>query len=308
MADNNLLLIDAHGVIYRAYYAFPELSTSNGLLVNAVYGFARIVLTTLSEREPQYVVVAFDHKDKTKRHSTYDAYKANRAAMPDDLKPQIAIVKDFVQAMNIPHFELSGYEADDLIGTIVTDVEKKEPDLENLIVTGDKDLLQLVNEKTHVLIPSRVRGQEDAEYDSAGVAAKLGIAPNQVVELKALMGDSSDNIPGVKGIGQKTAVALLHQFGTISALYAALETDAEKTGLAQGVLNKLLAGKQDAFLSQGLATIDCAAPIDFELDHCKLTAYDKDEVEAFLEKYEFESLMKLLPKDDFELGVQDALF
>lgn len=308
MSEHDVLLIDAHGVIYRAYYALPDLSTQGGLLVNALYGFARIVLATLAEYEPQYVAVAFDHPEPTKRHLAYDGYKAQRAAMPDDLIPQIALVKNFVDALNIPRFEVAGYEADDLIGTIATRLEKEQPDSSTLIVTGDKDLLQLVTEQTHVLIPSRTRGQGDMEYDASAVKTKMGVTPAQVVDLKALMGDSSDNIPGVKGIGKKTAVSLLDAYPDLDQVYRALESGEENPVFKPSVKTKLLADKANAYLSRELAQINCDSPIDFDLEKCRLTAYDKQQVIDFLEEYEFHSLIKLLPKDEFECGVQDALF
>lgn len=308
MSNPDVLLFDAHGVIYRAYYAIPDLSTQGGLLVNAVYGFARILLTTLVEYEPPYVAVAFDHPEKTLRHTTYEAYKANRAEMPDDLKPQIQMVKDFVTTLNIPQFELAGYEADDILGTVSEQLEVERPDLATLIVTGDKDLLQLVSDKTQVLIPSRTKGQGDVQYDPATVGEKMGVTPEQIIELKALMGDSSDNIPGVKGIGKKTAVALLQAFPTLEELYAALDPQATHPVLKPGVVNKLQADKDNAFLSRDLARINRQVPINFELDNCQLIRYDKQQVIDFLEEYEFKSLISLLPKDEFERGVQDALF
>lgn len=308
MSNHDVLLFDAHGVIYRAYYAFPDLSTQGGLLVNAVYGFARIVLTTLQDHDPQYVAVAFDHPEKTHRHTSYEAYKAQRAEMPDDLKPQIALVKEFVEALNIPQFELAGYEADDLIGTVTQTLQDTQPELSSLVVTGDKDLLQLVTDKTHVFIPSRTKGQGDVEYDPATVQEKMGVNPDQIIELKALMGDSSDNIPGVKGIGKKTAIAILQNFPTIEKLYQALENGSEHPVLTKGVRTKLEADKANAFLSRELATITRNAPIEFSLPNCQLIEYDKQQVIDFLEKYEFTSLIKLLPNDAFERGIQDALF
>lgn len=308
MANHDVLLFDAHGVIYRAYYAFPDLSTQGGLLVNAVYGFARIVLTTLADHDPCYVAAAFDHPQKTLRHTSYEAYKANRAEMPDDLKPQIAIVKEFVKALNIPLFEMAGYEADDLIGTITAQLEENNPDLSSLVVTGDKDLLQLVTDKTHAFVPSRVKGQPDIEYDASTVQAKLGVTPEQIVDLKALMGDTSDNIPGVKGIGKKTAVSLLEAFHDLDKLYEAVESGAEHPLLKPGVRTKLIEDKANAVLSRELAKINRFAPVEFALDECQLVQYDKQEVIDFLEEYEFTSLIKLLPKDEFERGIQDALF
>lgn len=311
-ARSRFVIFDGHGLIYRAYHAFPPLNTGDGVLVNAVYGFSRILLTALNDLHPEYVAVAFDHKLPTLRSQEYKEYKAHRPSMPDDLKPQIAIVKDVVTALNIPQFELAGYEADDLIGT-VTEKLKAENEVESVIVTGDKDMFQLVDEKTHVWMPSRSKqGIDETEYDPQGVTTKMGVRPDQIVDLKALMGDSSDNIPGVKGVGSKTAQTLIQTFQNLDAIYAKLE-ELEKTGekdpvLKGALLQKLREGKDDAYLSQKLARIDRTVPIDFTLEPCQVSSYDKEKVSQLFDKLQFRSLVPLLPKDEFELGIQSALF
>lgn len=310
--QRRFVIFDGHALIYRAYHAFPGLSTSEGVLVNAVYGFARILLTALRELDPQYVAVAFDHKSPTKRSQTFEDYKAHRPEMPDDLKPQIEIVKQVVDALNIPRFELAGYEADDLIGTITKQLSVD--DVLSIVVTGDKDLFQLVDDdKVHVWMPARGKQKgEDTEYDDAGVLKKMGVRPDQIVDLKSLMGDASDNIPGVKGIGAKTAAALITNFETLDAVYekvAQLQESEETDPIIKGaVLTKLVAGKENAYLSQELARIDRDVPIEFELEPCSVASYDKEKVSELFEKLQFNSLISLLPKDEFELGIQDALF
>lgn len=306
------VIFDGHGLIYRAYHAFPPLSTKEGVLVNAVYGFSRILLTALNDLNPEYVAVAFDHKLPTLRSQEYKEYKAHRPSMPDDLKPQIAFVKDVVTALNIPQFELAGYEADDLIGT-VTGHLSSNPEVASVIVTGDKDMFQLVDEHTHVWMPARGKqGIEETEYDEVGVERKMGVKPTQIVDLKALMGDASDNIPGVKGVGSKTAQTLIQTFGSLEALYdrlEAIQASGEKDAVIKGaLLEKLAKGKEDAYLSQKLARIDRAVPVEFTLDPCKISGYDKEKVSEMFEKLEFRSLINLLPKDEFELGIQNALF
>ncbi|MDQ5951464.1 MAG: 53EXOc protein [Patescibacteria group bacterium] len=306
------VIFDGHGLIYRAYHAFPPLSTKEGVLVNAVYGFSRILLTALNDLHPEYVAVAFDRKEKTKREEEYADYKAHRPSMPDDLKPQIGLVKEVVQALNIPQFELAGFEADDLIGTVTTKLSK-ESDIESIIVTGDKDMFQLVDDNVHVWMPARGKQAiEETEYDSDGVEQKMGVKPNQIVDLKALMGDSSDNIPGVRGVGTKTAQILIQTFGSLEGLYQRVaeiqETEGKDTVLKGALLQKLINGKEDAYLSQKLARIDRDAPIDFLLEPCKISSYDKEKVSKMFEDLEFRSLITLLPKDEFELGIQNALF
>lgn len=309
--DKVLLLIDGHALIYRAYHAFPELTTSQGVLVNAVYGFTRILLTSLRDFEPDYWGVAFDHPKKTFRHEEYQDYKATRAEMPDDLKPQIEIIKGVVKALNVPQFEVPGFEADDLIGTVSLQA-KAEEGLETVIVTGDKDVLQLVDDQVTVFIPGRGKFSHDVEYEPETVKQKLGISPAQVIELKALMGDASDNIPGVKGIGQKTAVKILESYPTIDLLYQRidhLQATGESDPLLKGaVLSKLIEGRDSAHMSRQLATINRESPITLDLEGCKVSGYSKQAVTDVFEELGFMSLVPLLPADDFELGVQEALW
>lgn len=315
--QNRFVILDGHGIVYRAYHAFPPLTTGEGVLVNAVYGFARILLTAIQELEPEYLAVAFDHKGQTLRAKQYDAYKAHRPEMPDDLKPQIEFVKQVVDALNIPRFEFEGYEADDLIGTISRKIEESESGVQTIIVTGDKDLLQLVSTRTHVWIPGRSsngragKASQSVEYDPAVMQEMMGIRPDQVAELKALMGDASDNIPGVAGIGKVTALKLIEHFDTIDGVFAAVHAlaDDEKHPILKGaLLKKLQEGEEQARLSRELATIDRDVDIDFELEPCRVSSYDKDAVSRLFEQLEFRSLIPLLPKDAFELGVQRALF
>ncbi len=307
------ILVDGHALIYRAYHAFPTLTNTAGQLVNAVYGFSRILLTAINDFGPEYIAVAFDHKAPTKRAETFVAYKAHRPKMPDDLVPQIDIIKEVIDVLNIPRFEQAGYEADDLIGTVAArlTVEKnptQSGELLTTIVTGDKDMLQLVDDDTHVFIPGRGRFSQDIEYDEATVMDKLGIRPDQVVDFKALMGDPSDNIPGVKGVGKKTAQKLIQTFGTLDQLYAAVETDSQPEMLKGALLDKLKAEKDTAYLSRELATILRDIPLDFSLESCRVSEYDKTKVVELFKNHDFNSLIRLLPNDKFEQGVQDALF
>lgn len=305
------LVIDAHALIYRAYHAFPALTTKTGQLVNAVYGFSRHILVAIKEYQPVYIAVAFDRKP-TNRLQDFAEYKAQRAPMPDELRSQIPICKDIVRALNIPLFEKEGYEADDLIGTLTTHIGLcGDPDLMSVIVTGDRDAFQLVNECVHAWLPGRGKGQLDKEYDSQAVIERMGVRPDQIVDLKALMGDASDNIPGVAGVGEKTAIKLMQEFGTLTALYSSLdkgEFAPDSVLRKQSLVDKLLAGRESAFLSQKLATIDTKVDIEFDLEACQVSAYNKEEANRMFEEMDFKSLIKLLPADEFELQLQGALF
>jgi len=305
------LLIDAHALIYRAYHAFPGLTTKTGQLVNAVFGFSRHILVAIRDYKPEYIAVAFDRKP-TNRLNEYPEYKAHRAAMPDDLRPQIQICKEVVKALNIPQFEVEGFEADDLIGTLAAKISNcEDKNLTTVIVTGDRDAFQLVNDCVHAWLPGRGKGQSDKEYDAKAVMERMGVRPDQIVDLKALMGDASDNIPGVPGVGEKTATKLMTEFGTLEKLYSAADTvsfSADSALQKKSLLAKLIAGRDSAFLSQKLATIDQDAPIDFKLPECRVSAYNKEAAAQMFEEMDFKSLIKLLPADEFELELQGALF
>lgn len=310
MSEKIFLLVDAHAVIYRAYHALPDLTTPDGRLANAVFGFTRILLTAIRDLEPDYLVVAFDHPTPTFRHQEFADYKAHREEMPDDLKPQVELIKQVVTTLNIPKFEMEGFEADDLIGTISQQAVKKRTQV--VIVTGDKDIFQLVRPGIKVWLPTRGK-VEAAEYDQAGVLQKMGVRPDQIVDLKALMGDASDNIPGIKGIGQKTAVKLLNHFNTLDQLFAAVKKTQQGESiydfiLKGALLDKLIHGQQSAYLSQQLATIDTDVDLSLKLNSCRVSGYDKQEVMDLFDELGFKSLTNLLPADDFELGLQDALF
>ena len=324
MEEHTFLLIDAHALIYRAYYAFPELSTRDGRLVNAVYGFTKAVLTAIRDYEPEYIAVAFDHPKPTNRQKAFAEYKAHREKMPDDLIPQIDIIKQVVEVLNFPQFTKPGFEADDIIGTLVNQLGKKREtsrkqetkELKAVIVTGDKDTFQLVNDWVHVWLPGRGKNQQAQEYDEAAVVSKLGVRPDQVIDLKALMGDSSDNIPGVAGIGAKTAAKLTQTFGTLDQVYQTVEKiQSKKTGeklaaetvIKGSVLKKLVAGKEQAYMSQDLATILQDVPLKLDLSACKVSGYNKHQALELFEELSFKSLEELLPIDDFELDIHQAL-
>jgi DNA polymerase-1 len=284
--QERLVVIDAHALIHRAYHAIPPLTTKDGEVVNAVYGFAMILLNVLRELKPKYVAVAFDLPGKTKRHEHFEAYKANRVSAPDDLISQFGRVRELVSAFNIPIYQKEGYEADDVIGTIV----KKVPDgIESIIVTGDMDELQLVDKKTKVY--TMRRGFTDTTiYDEAAVKERYNLTPSQFVDYKALRGDPSDNIPGVAGIGEKTASDLISTYGSLDAVYKNL--DKLKPALAE----KLKDSKDIAYLSQKLSKLVCNLPIKVILDKCLLHDFDRNRVFDLFQELGFKSLLPRLPK------------
>lgn len=281
------VVIDSNALIHRAFHALPPLTNSAGEMTNAVYGFTAILLKTIRDLKPTYIAATFDRKEKTFRHESYDQYKAQRAAAPDELYAQIPLVKDVLTAFNIPIFELAGYEADDLIGTIVAIIRRQHPKIDIVIVTGDKDALQLVDEHTRVLLPHK-GVSETLLYDSPLVQAKFGgLTPQQIIDYKALSGDPSDNIPGVRGIGPKGATDLLLEFGTLENIYTQLTNESIKPRLRE----LLETEREMAFLSQKLATIDCAAPVELDLERCRLHNFDKPTVVSLFQKFEFKRLL-----------------
>ena len=215
--SKKLVLVDGHAVFHRAYHAMPPLTTSKGELVNAVFGFTSMLLRAIADIKPDYIAVAFDTADPTFRHQEYTAYKAQRGAAPEELHEQLPRVKEVLETLNIPIFELSGYEADDIIGTLA-DQGSKDKDLQTVIVTGDRDTLQLV--KPNVKVYSPGKSFADVIYfDERAVKEKYGVGPEKIVDIKGLAGDSSDNIPGVRGIGAKGATKLIQEFGSVDNVY-----------------------------------------------------------------------------------------
>ncbi|OHA09142.1 MAG: hypothetical protein A3B37_01200 [Candidatus Sungbacteria bacterium RIFCSPLOWO2_01_FULL_59_16] len=287
-----LVLIDSHAVIHRAFHALPPLTSPGGKPVNAVYGFASILLKMLKELKPDYAAAAFDHKGPTFRHLAFERYKAERAKTPETLSEQIPVVKELVRSFGIPLFEQQGYEADDIIGTIARLVRAKHPDIEVVIVTGDLDTLQLVDDRTSVF--TMRKGVSDTVlYDASAVRERYGLSPSQLVDFKGLRGDPSDNIPGVKGIGEKTASELLGRYGSIEEIYRALKKN--QLVAKPAVVAALKAHEADALFSKTLATIDQNMPITFVLGSSRLRkAAVQDQVRAKFDELGFESLLRRL--------------
>jgi DNA polymerase-1 len=279
--EKKLVLIDGHSLAYRAFHALPEdLKTSRGELTNAVYGFTSMLLNVLRDEKPTHIAVTFD-KGLTFRHEMYDAYKAHRAKMPDEMRVQMDRIRQVVETMGIPIFEQEGYEADDLLGTLARQAE--EHGVDTLIVTGDTDILQLADEHTRVLT-SRWRFSDTVIYDVAGVKQKYGLAPSQLADFKGMMGDTSDNIPGVRGVGEKTATQLLQEYGTLEGVYQHLEE------VPSRFRSKLETQRDKAFLSRCLATIKRDAPVELDLDACRVHPFDREPVMNLFRELEFRSL------------------
>lgn len=290
MSNKNFIIIDALALAYRAYFAFINrpLTTSSGEPTSAVYGFINQVLKVLEDHKPDYIAVAFDSKEKTFRHERYEAYKSSRAQMPDDMIPQIERIKQVINALNIPYYILPGYEADDIVGTAVKEAEASG--FESFAITPDKDYFQLVTDKVKVIRPGKST-DEAVLYDKQKVIDELGFEPKYMIDYLALIGDSSDDIPGVKGIGPKGAVPLIQKYGIIENIYEHID-EIEKAGIKK----KLIEDKENALLSKELATINCNVPLEFDFDKAKFKKPDFDQLKEIFIELEFRNLYARLLK------------
>lgn len=289
-----LILIDGHAILHRAYHALPKtLTNRHGQLVNAAYGFTRILLRVIEDLQPEYLAVAFDRPEPTFRHREFVGYQVQRPKMEAELKDQIGLVKEILAAFNIPVFEKIGFEADDLIGTLARQAAQKSKGkrsgkIKTIIVTGDKDIFQLIDKTTLIYAP--IKGFSQAELlDQKKAYRVLGVWPKQIVDYKALVGDPSDNYPGVPGIGLKTAVDLLGRFRSLAGVYKHLAK------IKDSIAKKLTEGKESALLSQKLARIVTNVPIKLRLKDCSVQEYDRAKVKEVFQKLGFKSLMDKLP-------------
>ena len=291
MKKRRLVLFDGNALVHRAFHALPPLTISKtGEMVSAVYGFTTMLLKVINELKPTHFAIAFDKAAPTFRHQLFEQYKAQRPRTPDELVDQLGRVRQRVEAFHIPVYELDGYEADDVLGTLSH--QASDQDIETIIVTGDADTMQLVSPKVGVLYPKPRRSFSDAMlYDEAAVSQKYGVRPEQIADFKALMGDPSDNIPGVTGIGQKTATRLLQQFGSIDNLYQHIDevTPAKLQALLRE--NEAIARQ-----SKELTTIVTQAPVALNLDDCQISQYDRNKVTELFRELEFFSLLPKLPE------------
>ncbi len=298
---NRLVLIDGNAILHRAYHALPPLTAPDGSVVNAVYGFTSMLFKLFIDLKPTHIIVAFDRPKPTFRKQMFAGYQAKRPEMAEELSTQIAKVHDVVSAFGIPIYEVDGYEADDVIGTLAKQAVNQT---QVIIVTGDRDLLQLIT-GDRILTYMPVKGLSEAKiYGEKEAKERLGVDPKQIPDYKALAGDASDNYPGVAGIGPKTAGQLLETFGTVENLYKAIQKkDKRLTKFSPAVLEKLAHGAEDAVLSKDLATIRTDAPIHIDLEKAKIDSLDTPNARKALEAFHFLSLLKRLQK----LGKEEAV-
>ena len=296
--NKKIIIIDSNSVIHRAYHALPPLRRKSGELVNAVYGFLLVFFKAIKDFHPNFIAATFDFPAPTFRHKRYKDYKAKRPPAPEDLYSQIPKVKEFLDSFKVSVFEKEGFEADDIIGTIAKASQRQQvlPKIEVVILSGDMDALQLVDGQTKVCVLKK--GVKDVVlYDEKQVMEKFqGLTPKQILDFKSLRGDPSDNIPGVTGVGEKTAISLLLSFDSLDELYKEIENKTKKSESVKPKLrDTLVRYKEQALISRELAKIEINVPMDFNIKNCEWTDYDKGEVARLLESFEFYSLIKKLP-------------
>jgi DNA polymerase I len=286
--NKKLLIIDGNAIVHRAFHAYPPLTRNDGQIVNAVYGFLAMLIKVLEEVQPDYLVVTFDRPAPTFRKLLYAGYQANRPQMADGLSYQIELLHEALETIGIPIFEIDGYEADDIIGTIAHQVQMQDVEhIETVILSGDRDLLQLVNDKTKVFMPI-VGITKFTLYDPEKVEEKFGITPSQIIDYKALIGDASDGYPGVSGIGPKTASSLLQKYESFENIYHHVSELSERIAL------KLATDAEQAALAKKLATIALDAPVHLNLSKCSLKLFTRDKVEKVCDMFDFVSIKKRL--------------
>ena len=285
-----LLILDSNSILNRAFYGVRYLSAKDGTPTNAIYGFLNILLKLIKEQEPDYICAAFDVKAPTFRHKQYEGYKAQRKPMPEGLAAQMPLAKDVLRAMGVTILEKEGYEADDIIGTVARLCEESE--ISCFIATGDKDDLQLTSDKTKVILTVTKSGyNETIIYDDKAVKEKYHVTPTEFIDVKALMGDPSDNIPGVKGVGEKTAMSLIEKHHSIEYIYENIDG----IGLKGAMLQKMKDGREMAFMSKELATINRNTPIEFNAEECVFDGFENNgELYEILKRLELNSIIKKL--------------
>ena len=285
-----LLILDSNSILNRAFYGVRYLSAKDGTPTNAIYGFLNILLKLIKEQEPDYICAAFDVKAPTFRHKQYEGYKAQRKPMPEGLAAQMPLAKDVLRAMGVTILEKEGYEADDIIGTVARLCEESE--ISCFIATGDKDDLQLASDKTKVILTVTKSGyNETIIYDNKAVKEKYHVTPTEFIDVKALMGDPSDNIPGVKGVGEKTAMSLIEKHHSIEYIYENIDG----IGLKGAMLQKMKDGRKMAFMSKELATINRNTPIEFNAEECVFDGFENNgELYEILKRLELNSIIKKL--------------
>lgn len=288
-----LLILDSNSLLNRAFYAIPTLTNNEGIHTNAVFGFTNMLFKMKEEIKPDYIVAAFDRKAPTFRHKEYEDYKAGRKKMPPELAEQFPIIKDVLNLLAVNIYEIDGFEADDIIGTLARFAESNG--IEVFIVTGDKDALQLATDNIKVVITKK-GVTETAVYNRETFETEFGVTPTQYIDVKGLMGDKSDNIPGVPGVGEKTAFKLISTYGSIEGVLSSIDEISGKK-LKENLENY----SEQAIFSKKLATIMTEVPIEFDLEDIKSQEnYNKEELKKLFLKLQMKSLLAKLPGDDVE--------
>lgn len=298
--SNKLVLIDGHSILNRTFYGIPELTNSEGLHTNAVYGFLNILFKLLDEENADYCIVAFDVKHPTFRHEMYSDYKGTRKPMPEELRQQVPLMKEVLKSLNIMTIEMLGYEADDILGTLSRIGE--ESGCEVSVLSGDRDLLQLATQKVKIRIPKTKKGNTEIEnYNDKDVETVYGVTPEQFIDVKALMGDTADNIPGVLGIGEKTATKLISEYKSVENVYENID-QLKKSKMKENIEN----GKDSAFLSKKLATIDKYAPVDIDFTNAVVNEMYNEESFKMMNRLEFKSILNKFSSDNYSNEIEET--
>jgi DNA polymerase-1 len=288
--SKRMIVLDSNSILHRSFHALPPLTTKKGEPVSAVYGFLLVLFKTIKENQPDFIAACFDFPAPTFRHKEFKEYKATRPPTPKDLISQIPKVKEVLKVLNIPIFEKEGFEADDLIATIAKKAENEVSEI--FVLTGDFDTLQIVNKKIKIFFLGK-KMKEPLIYTEEKVVTEFGILPKQIPDFKALVGDQSDNIPGVPGIGPKTAVEILKYYGDIETLYSKIGGEKK---LKERVRKDLIMSKEKVFLSKNLTKLKDEIEIDFDLKKCSFGSFDFQALKKVFERFEFYSLLKRIPE------------
>lgn len=295
-SQKKAILIDGNSILFRMFYGIRGMASTKGVPTNAIYGFVKLLQQIQNEMRPDYLAVAFDLPEPTFRHKKYDGYKAGRDKMPEELITQLDLMKKLLAEMQVPVLTLAGYEADDIVGTVSKHFAHKAEPVLAQIITGDRDSFQLVEDNIHILYTTTRSGSQFEEIDPAAIDEKYGIAPIELIQVKALMGDTSDNIPGIKGIGEKTALKFVKKYKTVDGLYEHID---ELKGKQK---EKVEAGKDSAYLSLFLGRIDVEAPIEIDEDAMQMRDLFNPEVMTTLNDLEFSSIIRSIERTRGQSG------
>ena len=299
--SKKLILIDGHSILNRAFFGIPDLTNSEGIHTNAMYGFLNIMFKFIDEEKPDYITVAFDLSEPTFRHKAYEAYKGTRKPMAPELKQQVPLIKELLRMMNITVIEKAGYEADDIIGTIAK--RSAAAGIDVSVISGDRDLLQLAEDKIQIRIPKTKKGVTEVEnYYPEDVVALYGVTPLEFIDMKALMGDTSDNIPGAPGVGPKTASAIIQKYHSVDNVLAHL--DELKPPKAQKSITE---NAEQVKMSRFLAEININVPLDYNIENAEIGDFYNPASYELFKKYNFKTMLKRFDKDMTAAPKADAL-